>query len=108
MTGEKKKVSVLPVSGKVTCKYLHKKRKEIHFYALNILHSKRHSIFTDCTGDSLNTMYSIVHPMKFVLSLPLGLCLYTHIYIITSANRGLHSKHMEFFSIPSKGFGSSN
>ena len=108
MTGEKKKVSVLPVSGKVTCKYLNKKGKKVHFYVLNILHSKRHSTFRDCTGDSLNTVYSVVHPIKFVLNLSLGLCLYTHIYIIISANRGPYSKHVEVFPLFSKGFGSSN
>lgn len=79
MTGEKKEVSLLPASGKVTCKYLNKKGKKVHFYGLNILHSKRHGTFGDSAGDRLNTIYSIVQPIKFVLSLSSGLCLYTRI-----------------------------
>lgn len=78
-----KKVSVLPVSGKVVYKYMNKKGKKVHFYVFNILHSKRHCPFWDCTGDSLNTTYSMVHPIKFVLSLSLCLCLYAHIYMLS-------------------------
>lgn len=77
MTGEKKKVSVFPVSGKVTCKYLNKKGKKVHFYVLSTLHSKRHSTFKDCTGDSLNTICSIVHPIKFI---SWSVSVHTHIY----------------------------
>lgn len=81
MTAEKNKVSVLPASGKVTCKHLNKKGKKVYFSVLNILHSKRHSIFRNCTGDTLNNTYSIVHPIKLCSQFsPWSVSVYTYIY----------------------------
>lgn len=72
-----------------------------------IFYTARHSIFRDCTGDTLNTTYSIVHPIKFC-AVSLLVCVCVHVYIKPALLIEGLIQNVVVFPLFSKGFGSSN